>query len=58
MFVPPDQRPSWQPPPPARPANSGEKVLLVLIAILLLSMLLGPIAGGTLLQALPALWPH
>ena len=56
MFVPPEERRSWQPPPPdGDRSRRGEDALLWLIGLFLVSMLLGPIAGGTVLQPLLAL---
>ncbi len=56
MFVPPEHRQSWHPPRPAGKQTKGhETVLLLLIGIFLLSMLIAPIAGSTLVDALLAL---
>ena len=56
MFVPPDQRRSWYPPRPEdRKPRPGEAVLLFLIVLFLLSMLLAPIGGSSLVEALLAL---
>lgn len=55
MFVPPEQRRSWYPPQPERgKSRRGENVLLFLIAAFLLSMLLAPIGGSTVVHALLA----
>ena len=56
MFVPPEQRRSWHPPQPdGKRSKPGETVLLVLVCLFLLSMLLAPIGGSTLVNALLAL---
>jgi len=56
MFLPPEKRRPWY---PFRPddgiSKRGEAVLLCLIGIFLLSMLLGPIGGSTVVPALLAL---
>jgi|GEM_PF-3541046 len=56
MFVPPDQRRSGESPPPDSGRSKGsETVLLVLIGLFVASMLLAPIGGSTVVQALLAL---
>jgi hypothetical protein len=56
MFVPPEQRGSWYPPrPDDRKTKRGENVLLILIGVFLFSLLLAPIGGGTVVQAITAL---
>ena len=53
MFVPPDQRRPWEPPPnDDGKLKRSENVLLFLIGLFLLSMLLAPIGGSTVVQAL------
>ncbi len=59
MFVPPEQRQPWYPPQPEREkSRRSENVLLFLIGIFLLSMLLAPIGGSTVLQAFLAVLPR
>lgn len=56
MFLPPDQRRPWYPPrPEGRMSRRGEAVLLWLIVIFLVTVLLGPIGGSTIVQAVVAL---
>ncbi len=56
MFVPPEHHQSWYPPQPDRgKSKRGETVLLVLIGMFLFSMLLAPIGGSTLVEAVVAL---
>lgn len=56
MFLPPEERRPWYPiQPDDGISKRGEAVLLCLIAIFLLSILLGPIGGSTVAQALLAL---
>jgi hypothetical protein len=56
MFVPPEHRRSWHPPQPeGDKSRRGETVLLVLIGLFLLAMLLAPIGGSGVVQALLAL---
>jgi hypothetical protein len=56
MFLPPEERRPWY---PAQPddglSRRGEAELLWLVGIFLLAVLLGPIGGSTLGQALLAL---
>ncbi len=56
MFLPPEER---RPCYPFRPEDGlskrGEAVLLWLVGIFLLSVLLGPIGGSTIVQSLLAL---
>ena len=59
MFVPPEQRGSWSPPQPeGGKSRRGEAVLMVLIVVFLLSMLLAPIGGSTLVHAILASLPR
>ena len=62
MFVPPDQRsipPRWEPPqrpnPNARRQENAAIALIILISIL---GLFAPIAGGTLIAVIAALFGH
>jgi hypothetical protein len=55
MFVPPEQRRSWYPPPESPKRGRSDTVLLFLIGLFLFSMLLAPIGGNTVVQALVAL---
>ena len=56
MFLPPEERQPWYPVPPDKGlSRRDEAVLLCLVAIFLLAVLLGPIGGSTLGQALVAL---
>jgi hypothetical protein len=57
MFVPPEQwphrPPPWQPRPPRRELSKrGEVALLWVVGIVLLLMLLAPIGGSTVLEAI------
>lgn len=59
MYLPPEQRKPGYPPRPRRPlSRRSEAVLLWLIGIFLVSVLLGPIGGSTVIQALLALAPR
>jgi hypothetical protein len=59
MYLPPEERKSGQPPRPrSGPPRRREAVLLWLSGAFLVSVLLGPIGGGTLIQALLAVLPH
>jgi hypothetical protein len=56
MFLPPeDRQPGYPPQPDEGLSKRGEAVLLWLVGIFLLAVLLGPIGGSTLGQALAAL---
>ena len=56
MFLPPDERRPWYPSQPDEGLSQrGEAVLLWLVGIFLMAILLGPIGGSTLGQALVAL---
>ncbi len=56
MFLPPEERqPGYPPRPDGGLSRRGEAVLLWLVGIFLLAVLLGPIGGSTLGQALAAL---
>jgi len=56
MFLPPDERKPWYPSQPDDGLSKrDEAVLLWLVGIFLLAVLLGPIGGSTLGQALVAL---
>jgi len=56
MFLPPDERKPWYPSQPdGGLSKRDEAVLLWLVGIFLLAVLLGPIGGSTLGQALVAL---
>ena len=56
MFLPPEERqPRYPLQPDDGPSRRGEAVLLWLVGIFLLSILLAPIGGSTLVQALGAL---
>jgi hypothetical protein len=55
MFLPPEERrPGYPPQPEDGLSRRSEAVLLWLIGIFLLSVLLGPIGGSTIVQALLA----
>ena len=61
MFVPPEQRhpgssPGDAPPPKPAPPSRGETIGLWLIGLLLLSIVLAPIGGSSLLEAVWYLW--
>jgi hypothetical protein len=56
MFLPPDERKPWYPPHSDDGLSKrAEAVLLWLVGMFLLAVLLGPIGGSTLGQALAAL---
>ena len=56
MFLPPDERKTWYSSQPDDGLSKrGEALLLSLVGIFLLAVLLGPIGGSTLGQALVAL---
>lgn len=56
MFLPPDERQPWYPfQPDDGLSKRGEAVVLWSVGIFLLAVLLGPIGGSTLVQALFAL---
>ncbi len=56
MFLPPEERRPWYPPRPrGGMSRRDEAVLLALVAVFLLSVLLSPIGGSTIVQALLAL---
>ena len=57
MFVPPEDRspgpPPWHPSPPKRALTKrGEAVMLWLVCLFLLLMLLAPLGGNTVVEAL------
>ena len=57
MFVPPEHRqpgpPPWRPAPPRRKLTKrGETVMVWVVCLFLLLMLLAPIGGSTVIQAL------
>ena len=55
MFLPPEERRPWYPfQPEDGLSRRCEAVLLWLVGIFLLSVLLGPVGGSTILQALLA----
>jgi hypothetical protein len=60
MFLPPEERRPWYPSsePDDGLSKRGEAVLLWFVALFLLAVLLGPIGGSTLGQALLALLGH
>jgi hypothetical protein len=59
MFLPPEERRPWYPfQPKDGMSRRCEAVLLCLIGIFLVSVLLAPIGGSTILQALLALLRH
>ena len=56
MFVPPEERRPWHPPPPeGRGSRPAESVLLFLIGLFLLAVFLAPIGGSGLVDAFLAL---
>lgn len=62
MFVPPDQRsvpPPWEPPrKPSRDAKRAENAAIALIILISILGLFAPIAGGTLVAVVVALFGH
>lgn len=62
MFVPPDQRsvpPPWEPPQkPSRDAKRAKNAAVTLIILISILGLFAPIAGGTLIAVIAALFGH
>jgi len=62
MFVPPEDRsipPRWEPPrKSSRGAKRGENAAVALIILISAMALLAPIAGGTLVGVVVALFGH
>jgi len=62
VFVPPDQRsvpPPWEPPrKPSRDAKRAENAAVTLIILISILGLFAPIAGGTLIAVIAAVFGH